>query len=242
MSSLVEAEIPAITRRRGDRVFYTSMSVAFALSVFIGFAPTYFLKGFFDGPPLSPLVHLHGLVFTGWIVLFLTQTVLVAGRRIDLHRRVGRAGMLLAGIIPILGLTTAIDSGRRNFAANPVEALTFLVLPFGDVLVFVTLAGAGLYYRRTPETHKRLMLLATIGILDAAVARWPLEIIQTSSIAFFVLTDLFMLPGLIYDLLSRRRVHPAYFWGCLFILISQPLRMTIAETSVWLWFAGLFVP
>jgi hypothetical protein len=222
--------------------FYAAMSVAFAVSVFIGFAPTYFLRGYFEGPPLSPLVHLHGLVFTGWIALFLTQTALVAGRRIDLHRRLGRAGMVLAAMIPILGLTTAIDSGRRNFAANPVEALTFLVLPFGDVLVFVTLAAAGLYYRRSPETHKRLMLLATIAILDAAVARWPLEIIQTSSIAFFVLTDLFMLPGIIYDLVSRRRIHPAYLWGCLFILISQPVRMAIAGTRVWLAFAGLFVP
>jgi uncharacterized membrane protein len=223
-------------------MFYTAMSLAFAASVFVGFAPTYFLKGYFGGPPLSPLVHLHGLIFTGWILLFLTQTALVAGRRIDLHRRLGAAGVVLAGLIPILGLTTAIASGRRNFAANPVEALTFLVLPFGDVLVFLTLAAAGIYYRRRPETHKRLMLLATIGILDAAVARWPLEVIQTSSFAFFLLTDLFLLPGVIYDLVSRRRIHPAYIRGGLLILISQPLRMAIANTSLWLAFAGLFVP
>jgi hypothetical protein len=218
------------------------MSLAFAISVFVGFAPTYFLRGYFGGSPLSPLVHLHGLVFTGWILLAATQTALVAARRIDLHRRLGIAGVVWAGLLPIFGLTTAIDSARRNVAANPVEALTFLVLPFGDVLVFATLAGAGFYFRRRPQTHKRLMLLATIGILDAAVARWPLEVIQTSSFAFFVLTDLFIVPGVVYDLVSRRRIHPAYVWGGLFILISQPVRMAIANTGLWLAFAGLFVP
>jgi hypothetical protein len=218
------------------------MSLAFALSVFIGFAPTYFLKGYFGGPSLTPLVHFHGLVFSGWILLLVIQTALVAGRRVDLHRRLGVVGVVLAAMIPIVALTAAIASARRNFAANPVEALTFLVLPFGDVLVFLTLAGAAFYYRRRPETHKRLMLLATIGILDAAVARWPLEVIQTSSFAFFVVTDLFLLPGVIYDLAARRRVHRAYVWGGLLILISQPVRMAIAETNLWLAFTGLFVP
>src|SRR5262245_29004113 len=218
------------------------MSIAFAISVFIGFAPTYFLKGYFGGRPLTPLVHLHGLVFTVWILLLLTQTGLVAVRRIDLHRRLGVAGVVLAGLMPILALITAIASARRNYAANPVEALTFLVLPFGDVLVFVTLTVAGFYYRRQPETHKRLMLLATIAILDAAVARWPLDVIQRSSFAFFIVTDLFILPGVVYDLASRRRIHSAYVWGGLLILISQPARMAIAETNVWLAFTGLFVP
>jgi hypothetical protein len=218
------------------------MSLAFALSVFIGFAPTYFLKGYFGGPSLTPLVHFHGLVFSGWILLLVIQTALVAGRRVDLHRRLGVVGVVLAAMIPIVALTAAIASARRNFAANPVEALTFLVLPFGDVLVFLTLAGAAFYYRRRPETHKRLMLLATIGILDAAVARWPLEVIQTSSFAFFVVTDLFLLPGIIYDLAARGRIHRAYVWGGLLILISQPVRMAIAETNLWLAFTGLFVP
>jgi hypothetical protein len=218
------------------------MSLAFAVSVFIGFGPTYFLRGYFGGPPLSPLVHLHGVVFSAWILLLLTQVGLVAGRRIDFHRRLGVAGVVLAGVMPILGLTTAIASARHNYAGNPVEALTFLVLPFGDVLVFVTLTAAAFYYRGRPETHKRLMILATVAILDAAVARWPLDVIQTSSFAFFLVTDLFLLPGAVYDLASRRRIDPAYIWGGLLILISQPLRMAVAETRLWLAFAGWFVP
>jgi uncharacterized membrane protein YozB (DUF420 family) len=227
--------------RRHDRLFYASMSLASIVAVFVGFAPTYYLKSYFRAAPLTPLVHLHGLVFTGWILLFLTQTVLVARHRTDLHRRLGVAGAGLAVLLVVIGVTTATVSARRGFAGGSLEALTFLATPFGDRWCFLILAAAGLLYRRRPEAHKRLMLLATLSILDAAVARWPLAIIRTVPIAFFVITDVFMLAGPIYDLASRRRVHPAYIWGVLLVLISQPVRLLVARTDAWHSFASALV-
>jgi len=226
---------------RNDRLFYLSMSLVIVATVFVGFAPTYYLKSYFHAAPLPPLVHLHGLVFTSWILLFVTQTVLVAGRRIDLHRRLGFVGAVLAALLVVIGLTTAIVSARRNFAAGNQGALTFLAIPFGDMLVFSVLVTAGIRYRRRAEAHKRLMLLATISILDAAIVRWPLAIMAAGPVAFFGVTDLLIVAGLVYDLMSRRRVHPAYIWGGLLILASQPLRLAIAGTSAWLAFARALV-
>lgn len=226
---------------RKDRVFYTGMSLAAVATVFVGFAPTYYLGAYFQAAQLTPLVHLHGLVFSSWILLFFTQTVLVASRRTDLHRRLGPIGAALAVLLVVVGLTTAIVSARRNFAAGNEGALTFLAIPFGDMVVFSILAAAAIYYRRSSEAHKRLMLLATISILDAAIARWPLAIVAAGPVAFFGLTDLFVAAGLLYDLSSRGRVHQAYIWGGLLIVSSQLLRLAIAGTDVWLAFARALV-
>jgi hypothetical protein len=222
---------------RNDRLFYRVMSLLIVATVFIGFAPTYYLKGYFQAPSLSPLVHLHGLVFTGWILLFVTQALLVAKRRIDLHRQLGFAGAALAALLVGIGLTTAIVSARRDFAAGNEGALGFLAIPFGDMLVFSVLTTAAIAYRRRAEAHKRLMLLATVSILGAAFARWPLAIMAAGPVAFFGATDVLVLAGVAYDLASRRRLHPAYVWGGLLILASQPLRLAIAETGAWLAFA-----
>ena len=219
---------------RNDRPFYAGMSTSIVVTVFVGFARTYYLRRYYHAEALPLLVHLHGAVFTAWILLFATQTALVAGRRIDLHRRLGVAGAALAGLLVVLGLTTAIVSARRNVAAGHEEALTFLAIPLGDMLVFSVLTTAGILNRRRGEMHKRLMLLATISILDAAIVRWPLAIMAAGPKAFFAATDLFIVAGVAYDLVSHRRVHHAYVWGGLLIVLSQPLRLAIAGTGAWL--------
>jgi uncharacterized membrane protein YozB (DUF420 family) len=224
-----------------DRLFYTGMSTATVVTVFVGFAPSYYLKDYFGAPPLAPLVHVHGLVFTSWIVLFFAQTVLIARHRVSVHRRLGLAGTGLAALLVVVGLATAVGSVRRNVATGGTGALAFLATPFGDMLVFAILATAGILYRRRPETHKRLMLVATIALLSAPISRWPLAIIQRGPVTLFLLTDLFVLAGVCYDLASRRRVHPAYVWGGLLLVISQPVRLAISHTDAWLAFANKLV-
>jgi hypothetical protein len=226
---------------RHDRLFYTGMSIAMVIAVFVGFAPSYYLKDYFGRPPLLPLVHVHGLVFTTWIVLFFVQTVLIASHRVSVHRRLGIAGAALAALLVMVGVATAVGFARRNVASGGTATLAFLATPFGDMLVFAILATAGLLYRRRPETHKRLMLVATIGLLDAAISRWPLAILRRGPVAFFLVTDLFVLAGVCYDLASRRRIHPAYVWSGLLLMISQPVRLAISHTDAWLALAGKLV-
>src|SRR6185369_13321246 len=189
MSTATAVRAPFSVERWQDRAFYSGMSVAVLATVFRGFARSYFLRGHYFSTPLAPIGKVHGALFVAWTVLFLVQTVLIAQRRTSLHRRLGVLGAVLAGAMVIAGTSIAIASLRYNFAAGNVAALSFFAMPMGDMLVFVILVAAGLACRRRSETHKRLMLLATISILDAAVARWPLAIMAKGAVAFFAVTD-----------------------------------------------------
>jgi len=224
-----------------DRLFYSGMALAILAVVFVGFAPSYYLKGYFQGKPLPWILHAHGAVFTSWILLFAVQATLIAKRRVDLHRRLGVAGAILAAALVAIGLTAARWAVKRDVAAGQEGALSFLAIPFGDMLVFLLLAGAGILYRRQPETHKRLMLLATISILSAAFARWPFSIGAAGPIAFFGLPDLLVATGVVYDVFSRGRVHPAYIWGGLLLFASQPLRLALGQTHAWTTFAKIVI-
>jgi hypothetical protein len=226
------------TRVATDRVFYTSMALAALVAVFIGFSQTYYLRSRFQDGSLPFYLQVHGAAFSAWMMLFLTQTSLVAARRTDVHRRLGWAGAAVALFMVVIAITAAILSGRRNFAAGlENESLTFLTTPFFSMVVFLALVATAVYHRRAPETHKRLMLLATISILDAATARWPIAIVQTSSWAYYGFADLFIAAALAYDLVSRWRIHPAYVWGGLVIVVSQYLRDVIGQTEAWHSFA-----
>jgi hypothetical protein len=231
---------PAITRRRRERWFYVGMSIALVITVFAGFAPTYYLRPYFTRTPLILLLHLHGLVFTSWIVLFVIQTTLVAAHRTDIHRRLGILGGVIAVLMILIGTTTAVIRAKVGVSPVPgVPILSFLVIPLGDMFVFSILVGAGFYYRRRPDVHKRLMLLATISILAAAIARLPFAFIQqVGPIAFFGLTDAFVVLCVLYDLVTLRRIHRVSALAGLFIIASHPLRMMLGGTHAWLSFAN----
>ncbi len=233
---------PAIIRRRRERWFYIGMSIALVITVFAGFAPTYYLRPYFNTAPLMPLLHLHGFVFTSWLVLFVTQTTLVAAHRTDIHRRLGVAGGVIAVLMVLLGVTTALVRAKQGATPLPgISPLSFLVVPLGDMFVFSILVGAGFYFRRRPDVHKRLMLLATISILAAAIARLPFAIMRAGPPAFFGLTDVFVVACVLYDLVTLRRIHRATALAGLFIVASQPLRLMLGGTHAWLSFAAWLV-
>lgn len=228
------------TARRGgfDRRFSTWVAIAIAVIVFIGFARTYYLKNVFGTPVLpSSLVHLHGIVMTLWFALFVVQSRLIAAHRTDLHRRAGVFGALLAVLVVVVGLSTAIFAAKRGATPGP-PPLQFLAIPLGDMLVFTVLVSLGLLFRRRSDIHRRLMLLSCVGILGAAIARIPLEFIATGGpLMFFGLTDLCVLACVVYDTVKNRRLHPAFGWGMLFIVASHPLRLMLMGTAVWMQFA-----
>ena len=123
--------------------------MAAVITVFAGFAPTYYLRSYFTATPLIPLLHLHGLVFTSWLVLFVAQTTLVAAHRTNIHRRLGVAGGVVAVLMILVGASTAVIRAKQG--ASPPggpSPLAFLVVPLGDMLVFAVLVGAGFYFRR----------------------------------------------------------------------------------------------
>jgi hypothetical protein len=223
---------------RRDRLFYSGMAIAVAVVVFAGFAPTYYLKAAFGAPQLPPLLHIHGLIFTSWVALFIVQTRLIAARRTPLHRRLGVLGGLIAIAMLVVGTLAAIASARRGFTPpGGPPPLTFLIIPLGDLLVFSVLVGTALYVRKQSQTHKRLMLLATLALLTPAIARLP-GIAAAGPPAFWGLTDLFIVACFVYDRVTSGRIHPAFKWGGLFVLAMQPLRLIVGGTGPWLSFAS----
>jgi len=229
-----------IIDRRRERLFYMGMGLVFVVTVFAGFAPTFYLRPYFQSEPLIPLLRLHGFVFSLWLVLLVTQTALVATNRTRIHRKLGVAGVVLAVLMIVIGTTTAIIR-VKTFQPPPgaPSPLVFLTIPLGDMLVFALLVGAGFFFRRRVDVHKRLMILATIAILLAAVSRLPLAFIQQGgAVAFFGLSDLFIVPCLVYDIITRGRPHRATMLGGLLIIVSHPLRFIIGNTHAWLVFAS----
>jgi hypothetical protein len=229
----------AIRTKRRTRRFYVGMAIAIAVTVFAGFSRTYFLKAYYGTPELSRLLHLHGLVFTTWVLFFLAQTILVATGRTYLHRRMGIAGAVLAALVIFVGTTTAIIRVKGGSAPIPgVPPLAFLAVPLFDMLVFAILVGTALYFRRRLEAHKRLMTLGMIALTSAPIARLHFPMLPPGPPTFFGLTDVFILVLLVYDLATRGKVHPATIWGGLLIVASQPLRLMISGTPAWTAFAG----
>ncbi|WP_442754452.1 hypothetical protein ACNHKD_15875 [Methylocystis sp. JAN1] len=219
-----------------DRIFYSSMAVAMAVTVFIGFGPTFFFKLFSESPPLPPLLHLHGAAFAAWYALFLTQATLISNGRPDMHRKLGYAGMGLVVVMVVLGVLAATHAIRTNHTPPGLDPRSFLVLPFFGIGVFAILSGAAFLMRKRPETHKRLMLLASIAMLDAPIARIPSVFVTGGPLAAFGLQDLFVIACIGYDFFSRRRIHPAYLVGGIFILAMQPMRIVVSTTPWWLAF------
>src|SRR5262245_19585052 len=171
------AATPRMPGRVNDRRLYILAAILTPLIVLAGFARTYYLKTFFDTPDLAGrIVQLHGIVMTTWVVLFVTQISLVATRRTKVHQRLGIAGGILAGLVVVVGVLTALHAAARGATPGP-PALSFLIIPLGDMLIFSILIGLALYFRRKLHVHKRLMLLAAINLLTPAIARIPLSFI-----------------------------------------------------------------
>jgi hypothetical protein len=214
--------------RKNDRLFFTGMALASALILFLGFLPSYFHRSA-ELPSLTPLYQLHGALFTAWIALLVAQTALVAGRRTDIHRTLGVAGAVLAAVVFVVGVAVSVETLRRE------GEVKFFAIPLGDIIVFGALVSAAVVQRLRSETHKRLMLLATISLLTAAVARFLRQVGMGGAPNLFFGTDVFVLALVLYDLASRGRVHPATLWGGALVVGFKPLLFyVLSGTPAWL--------
>ena len=164
-------------RLRYDNPFFSGMAAVTLIAVLIGFARTYFLAGLFRAPLPNLLIHIHSAAFTLWIILFITQISVVTARRVDLHRRLGLLGFVLAIVMMVLGPVTASDRLARHVAQpgpdTVEEVRAFYAVALGDMLIFSTFVYFGYRNRFQPAVHKRLMWFATLSLLDAGFDRWP---------------------------------------------------------------------
>jgi len=239
--------------RTGARTgsFYVWMAAVCALIGFGGFAATYWFQvaaGTFKGPSL---LHLHGLVFSAWLILLLSQTVLAAQGRLQHHRAWGVAGVSLATAMVFLGLAIAIRAVNGMLAAGfGDQARAFAWLPLGSIALFAGFFVAAIANLNRPEWHKRLMLVATCGALTAATARFGFLIAThgggpgmrpglgpppppATGMADAVIMSLVLSAGVIYDWRTRGRPHPAYLIGIAAILAFGVLGGVVTDTPAW---------
>lgn len=227
-----------VNRWASDRRFYAGVAIGSALITFIGFAQTYYLKALFETPQLGLLLHIHGLVMTAWFVLFFVQVRLVALHRTDLHRRLGVAGAVVAGLALVLGTAVALSQGHVHLVNNDPAVdppRVFLPVPLGVLLLFGTFVTAAILLRRRTDYHKRLMVLACLSILLPGIDRLPsrfIEFAQQSTL--FGINDLCVVICIAYDTFRNRRLHPVWIWGGALIVAVQVLILMVRHTSAWL--------
>jgi len=235
-------------RWRSDRLFYTGAGLYLTLLTLAGFSRSFYFARWMEQapttPPVGPLLVVHGIVFTGWMVLMTTQPLLIANRKRELHRRIGWAAAVLAALMVILGNLAAVAGMHGGFKGMG-DPYAFYAVPFFAIQPFAVLVALALLWRNHAETHKRLMLLASVVVVEAAVARFQFSVVVSGApFSFFVGGDLVIAAGILYDRLSRGRIHKVWLWGGGAVIASQIGKLLVSQTAPWLafahWAAGLW--
>ena len=191
-----------------DNFFYFFMSLLIAIVVFYGFSRTV-NPGLIHPPSPRPTVlYFHAVIFTAWLLLFIVQSALVRMRNVKLHRQLGWFGLALGASIPVVGIATTISMGRLRLLEGRTDTPQFLIIPFFDMLVFTVTFGLAFYWRKKPELHRRLGLIATCSLTAAAFGRFPTNLIP--HYWFYAGVDSLMLLGVSRDLFVMKRIHSVY--------------------------------
>lgn len=245
MATLAESLTRSGASERASR-FHVRMAITFIAVAVVGFLPTYWLPMGRGTLAADPIVHLHAVVFFGWTLLFLAQTLLVASGNVRQHRALGVVGVSWATAMIFVGLLTAIHSVKTSTALGfGPGARAFATIPVTGIALFAATVTVALVNVRDRELHRRLMILATVPLLQAPVGRWfqlflkppdapvgarpPVE----SSFGAAIAVDLLIVVAMVHDRRTRGRVHPVYWIGGAVVLAVQLLRLPISRTSAW---------
>ena len=220
--------------RTAERVFFGGMAILLCIVVFIGFSPTYFRAGMLRAPLPSPILHFHGAAFTLWMVLFLVQSALISARRVSWHRSLGIVAFCLPPIMIVLGVIAAIDALHRGVSIGPLDPAVSLAIPLIGICWFAILIYASWSARRRSDVHKRLILLATIALTDAALGRFPWGRMGVSPAGGAVAgLGLLILLLVAYDLFSLHRLHRSTMWAAPITFAVGALAVPIGMTAAW---------
>jgi hypothetical protein len=210
------------------------LSLAAAAVALAGFARSYYFKELFGARALPLALHLHGLVMSAWLGVFIAQTWLIARHRIAWHRRLGVAAAALAVLVILSGGVLTVLALEREARAHVVGMFHYLLLiNCVNLLLFAAFVGGGLRYRAQPQVHKRLMLLAAVVLLAPAAARIAL-LFTHAPVAQFAAFYLCVATCVLADTLSNRRLHPVLGWGALAIVAGFQLSYLAVQTPGWM--------
>ena len=219
--------------RRAGRQFYVALAVFLFLMIMVGFWPSYY-GPLVRGAARAPLIlHVHGVVFIGWMLLLIAQTLFAARGELRTHRALGNFGIGYGTVVWLMGLLVSFVAPVINVNSGrwPVqEAAAFLPIPLGDMVLFGGYFFAAVLTRSRPERHKRFMVMATIAVAFAAVFR-----MQALGVTIPLAVAIWYVPLVIcmaYDYSSKRLVHPIYVTGAIIMAVAL-LRLPLGTTDFW---------
>jgi len=238
---MVTVDSSSSSPNTGKRRFFLYTTIAMAIVVFVGFSRTFYLRLLFpeaqEFAPKEPIFLVHGAVFTAWMVWLIGQALLIRQRHFALHRTMGWAGAVIAVAMVTLGTYGAIVAAGRpgGFIGVPLPPQQFLIIPVTGMVFFGTMVAMAVAWRARPQHHKRLMLLATVNLLEAAFIRFPLEFITDNApLTTFGPALLFVVALGIYDRRTMGRIHPVTLWGGIAIALSLPVAFVVSGNAPWL--------
>ena len=231
---MAELATTDIAGHRGQFYFYLSL-IMWAI-VLLGFVPGFFLPR--PDPTLlqNPAVHVHALVYFGWLGLVSYQMRLPGVGRTADHRRFGQWLVGYGILVVVMGLWVALSRFSDNLETGGLSlARVRLMGPFSDMLVFPVLFGLALGFRKQPEMHKRVMVLACCMLTIAGAGRVMRVFEFSGYLAFLAIWLSPIWIGAIRDLVVDRRLHPVYIAGGLLMSLI-PMRGTLVDTPIWMAF------
>lgn len=237
-----ERKRPAAGVRFLERYFYFSMSLLVAAVVVYGFSHT-IGENLLHASPIPPFIlTIHAIVFPGWVLFFILQSALVRSHNVPLHRTLGWAGVALAATLVVVGTLTARGMDRFHIQLAPAHAngiRAFMIIQMMTMVLFPIFFTLAIIWRRKPEFHRRLMLLATCILTDAAWARFP----HSSLVLAFCGADFLILLGVTRDLIVNRRVHKVYLYALPLLIVVQTivLQTYFHRSAWWLSIAGVLL-
>lgn len=218
--------------------FFLYMGITFLVIALVGFSTTFFIplaRGVFHAPLV---IHVHGAMLFGWLLLFILQASLIQQRRFPRHRQIGWFAFGLSVCITISGVLVGLHATRRDLASGPDPfVLGQFVNILIEMLLFLALVAAAIVYRRDGETHKRLLLLATISVLAPAWLRLRhlLPAVPSPFVTFSLLADSLLLVAILQDVIVRRSVHRSYLWAGGLMVTIHVIELIAITSPPWLW-------
>lgn len=216
-----------------EKYFYFFMALLIPAIVVYGFSFTIGQNLIHPAIPRPRLLYVHAAVFSGWLVLLLVQSALVRTENVTIHRTLGLFGFAHGIAIPFVGFSIAIVMTRFNGTQlHMANATADMIVPFWDMVAFTAAFGLAMYWRKKPEFHRRLILVASCCLTAAAFGRFPEKILPP--VIFYAGVDLLILLGVVRDWIVNRRVHPVYLYALPALVLGQTFVMyTDLHSSAW---------
>jgi hypothetical protein len=214
-----------ITTNTNGRSAYFTLSLMIVMVVAFGFGQTIDNALIHAPSPRPWILYVHIVFFTSWILLFAAQAALVRSKRVVWHRRLGAVGVLLGTAMPLVAIGAVFAMKNLHATEGHVASATSLVIPFFDMLAFSTTFGLAIRWRRRPEYHRRLMLIATCAITSAAFARFPSWLMPDN--CFYLGVDALILVAIAWEWIATHRIHLVFRLGLPILVIGQGLTMCI---------------